>query len=85
MGQAHGKVADYEALTADPDLATEVDRIVPEVNDKRSRVESVRRYPILPQQLTIAAGGMTPTLKVERRGGLQRPPGARRRDLPSTD
>ena len=60
------KVADYEALTADPDLVAEVDRIVDQVNAKRSRVEHVRKYRILPHELTIAAGEMTPTLKVKR-------------------
>jgi long-chain acyl-CoA synthetase len=64
--EQHAKVADYESLTADPDLVAEVDRLVSEVNDKRSRVERVRKFRILPHELTIAAGEMTPTLKVKR-------------------
>jgi long-chain acyl-CoA synthetase len=63
---AHCKVADYESLTVDPDLHTEMDRIVGEVNAKRSRVEHVRKFRILPHEFTIAAGEMTPTLKVKR-------------------
>jgi long-chain acyl-CoA synthetase len=64
--QANGKVADYESLTVDPDLHTEMDRIVAEVNARRSRVEHVRKFRILPHEFTIAGGEMTPTLKVKR-------------------
>ncbi|MFI5040291.1 MAG: AMP-dependent synthetase/ligase [Acidimicrobiales bacterium] len=64
--QQHGKVASYESLAVDPDLTAEIDRIVAEVNSKRSRVENVRRYRILSHEFTIAAGEMTPTLKVKR-------------------
>jgi long-subunit acyl-CoA synthetase (AMP-forming) len=38
--EEHAKVADYEALTADPDLRAEVERIVAEVNSRRSRWNS---------------------------------------------
>lgn len=63
---AHHKVAGVEALSADPDLKVEIDSFVDRVNSKRSRVEGIRKYRILPHDFTIAAGEMTPTLKVRR-------------------
>ena len=62
----HGKVADYEVLVGDPDLHDEIDRIIAGVNGKRSRVENIRKFRLLPHELTVAAGEMTPTLKVKR-------------------
>lgn len=64
--EAHHKVADNEALAVDPDLHTEIDRFIEHVNSKRSRVEHVRTYRVLAHDFTIAAGEMTPTLKVKR-------------------
>jgi long-chain acyl-CoA synthetase len=64
--ETHHKVAGIEALALDPDLSADIDRFVDLVNSKRSRVEHVRKYRILPHDFTIAAGEMTPTLKVKR-------------------
>ncbi len=61
-----GKVADYEELAADPDLRDEIDALVAAVNARRSRVEGIRKHRILAHELTVAAGELTPTLKVKR-------------------
>jgi len=62
----HHKVADLEALADDPDLRTELEAFVSDVNAKRSRVEGVRKFRVLPREFTVAEGELTPTLKVKR-------------------
>ncbi len=61
-----GKVSDFEALASDPDLREEVGALVTVINARRSRVEGIRKHRILAHELTVAAGELTPTLKVKR-------------------
>ena len=46
---------------------SEIQAGVDEVNSHFSRVENVRKFQILPRDLTISDGELTPTLKVKRR------------------
>jgi long-chain acyl-CoA synthetase len=55
-----------EALAWDPDVRAEVEKSVQRVNTTLSHVETIKKCRILPRDLTIAAGEMTPTLKVRR-------------------
>jgi long-chain acyl-CoA synthetase len=64
--ERHHKVADREALADDPDLREELEEHVAVVNGKRSRVEGVRKFRVLPREFTVASGELTPTLKVKR-------------------
>jgi long-chain acyl-CoA synthetase len=62
----HGKLLDEEALTRDPDVLVEVQAAIDDANGKRSHAESVRKFAVLPHDLTIGRGELTPTLKVKR-------------------
>jgi long-chain acyl-CoA synthetase len=64
--EANHKVGGVETLALDPDLRAEIDQWIKNVNAKRSRVENIRKYRILAHDFTVAAGEMTPTLKVKR-------------------
>jgi long-chain acyl-CoA synthetase len=55
-----------EALAWDPDVHAEIDASVDRVNATLSHVETIKKWRILPRDFTVAAGEMTPTLKVRR-------------------
>ena len=54
------------ALVIDPALRTAIQSAVDDANSSVSRAESIRAYRILPRDLSIAEGELTPTLKVRR-------------------
>lgn len=63
----HG-LADLGAteLLEHPDLVAELQSAVDEANASVSKAESIRKWVVLPHDLTIEAGELTPTLKVRR-------------------
>ena len=61
------KPLNVEDLAGDPDVHMEVDASVKHVNAALSHVENIKKWRILPRDLTVAAGEMTPTLKVRRK------------------
>jgi long-chain acyl-CoA synthetase len=61
-----GKVASAESLASDPDLLAEVAAYVARVNALHAPIEQIKAWRIIPAELTVAAGELTPTLKVRR-------------------
>jgi long-chain acyl-CoA synthetase len=61
------KPLNAEALAGDPDVHAEIEASVKRVNAALSHVETIKKWRILPRDLTVAGGEMTPTLKVRRK------------------
>ena len=51
---------------ADPALLAEIQAAVDQVNEDLARVEQVKKFTVLPRELSIEGGELTPTLKVKR-------------------
>ena len=65
--EAHHKSLNAEALASDPDVRAEIQASVGRVNEELAHVETIKKWRILPGDLTVASGEMTPTLKVRRK------------------
>ncbi|HEY6531889.1 MAG TPA: long-chain fatty acid--CoA ligase [Acidimicrobiales bacterium] len=65
-GEHHGRSGSVEALCADPEVLAAVADSVDRVNLEHARVEGIKRWHVLPADLTVASGELTPTLKVKR-------------------
>ncbi|MFT3766883.1 MAG: long-chain fatty acid--CoA ligase [Minicystis sp.] len=57
----------FRAATEAPEVRAEIQRLVDEVNATLARVETVKKFTILPQPFSIDGGELTPTLKVKRK------------------
>jgi len=62
----HDRRGTIEALSSDPEVLREVGESVERVNLEHARVEGIKRWHVLPHDLTVAGGELTPTLKVKR-------------------
>ncbi len=59
--------ADLKALLTRDDLLEAYQAVVSDVNRELARFETVKKFRLVPEPFTIAAGELTPTLKVKRR------------------
>ena len=64
---SNGKAsADLTDLLGDADLEAEIQSAVDDANSTVSRAEAIKTFRILPEDLTVEDGGLTPTFKVRR-------------------
>lgn len=54
-------------LVKDPDLITEIDAFVAEINGQVARYETIKKYTILPEPFTVENGYLTASLKIKRK------------------
>jgi long-chain acyl-CoA synthetase len=62
-----GRHADLAALARDHEVRARLELEVQAVNRKLSQFETVKKFAILPVELTVEGGELTPTLKVKRK------------------
>jgi len=63
---ALGDHGEPEVLATHPEVEAAIDRAVEELNAAHARAERIKTWRILPHDLTVADGELTPTLKVRR-------------------
>jgi long-chain acyl-CoA synthetase len=56
----------YEEIVSSPEAEAMVDGYIKELNGKLNRWETIKKVAILPRDLTIEAGEITPSMKVKR-------------------
>jgi long-chain acyl-CoA synthetase len=64
-GPFHGK--SYAEIASSPEMHAMIEASVKELNSKLNRWETVKKFTILPRDLSIETGELTPSLKVKRR------------------
>ena len=64
MEELGSKLSDY---TENPDIHAEIDAQVQKLNQKFSNPEQVKKFTILPRDLNVDEGELTPTLKIRRK------------------
>jgi long-chain acyl-CoA synthetase len=66
FGAEHGLSEDPEALASHSEVQRTIEEHVERINQKFARVEQVKKFEILPHDLSQEGGELTPTMKVKR-------------------
>lgn len=64
--QDRGKPTDLASLSQDPDLLAQLQSEIDKLNAGLNRWETIKKFKVLPRDLTIEDGEITPSLKVKR-------------------
>jgi long-chain acyl-CoA synthetase len=64
-GPLEGK--SYEEIAAAPETRQMLEGHIKELNAKLNRWETIKKFSVLPRDLTVESGELTPSLKVKRR------------------
>ena len=64
---AHGKSADLASLAVDPDVRALIEGNVAQANAQLERWETIKKFEILPKELSVDEGEVTPSLKIRRK------------------
>jgi long-chain acyl-CoA synthetase len=65
--KAHGIAADGSDLVANDEIFTAVGREVEHVNERLASYETVKYFRLLPRELTVEDGELTPSMKLKRK------------------
>ncbi len=66
FGAEHGLSEDPEALASDEVVRRGIEEHIEKINQKFARVEQVKKFEVLPHDLSQEGGELTPTMKVKR-------------------
>jgi long-chain acyl-CoA synthetase len=69
MGISYGS---YEQLTQSPEMRDRIQSGVDQVNSKLAKYETIKKFVILPRDLSQEEGEITPTLKLKRKSVIQK-------------